>query len=208
MVDDIPKSLADLSDRKLRTKLLEKEHVFPLTYFVQKIRNERELEREVPDFDPLDGGIHAECLFLLEAPGPKAVQSGFVSRNNPDETAKNFFNFNQEVDIPRQKTIIWNVVPWYIGSEKKIRAAQQKDIQQGLAYTHQLIALLPQLKNIVLFGKKAQAIKNELSEHYKGLVIITSPHPSPMFVNRKKQNKESIISALKRAKIELGLGRE
>ena len=40
----------------------------------------------IPHFDPLDGGSNAQVLFLMEAPGPKASASGFVSRNNPDET--------------------------------------------------------------------------------------------------------------------------
>ena len=73
-------------------------------------------DHKIPQFDPLDGGIDAECLFLLEAPGPKAVNSGFVSRNNPDETAKNFFELNVGAGLERSKTITWNVVPWYVGS--------------------------------------------------------------------------------------------
>ena len=91
----------------------------PFIHFVQLIRQETGLAREIPYFDPLDGGIAAKCFFLLEAPGPKAVVSGFISRNNPDETAKNFFNLNQDADLPRKSTVSWNVVPWYIGSGKK-----------------------------------------------------------------------------------------
>jgi hypothetical protein len=43
---------------------------------------------EVPDFDPVDGGIGARALFLLDAPGPmtseagKRIGSGFISRFN------------------------------------------------------------------------------------------------------------------------------
>lgn len=197
---DTAKSLGDSQERKNRVKLLDKKHVLPLVHFVKYLRNERGLKREIPDFDPLDGGVDAECLFLLEAPGPRAVQSGFVSQNNPDETAKNFFEFNQEVGIPRRNTIMWNIVPWYIGNGQKIRAAQDDDIQQGLTYVQQLIALLPRLKVVVLIGKKAQTIEAEISEQFKNLTILTSPHPSPMFVNRKPENKDLIISALRKVK--------
>ncbi|MGH7717468.1 MAG: hypothetical protein ACREON_01305 [Gemmatimonadaceae bacterium] len=63
-------------------------------------------EARVPDFDPWDGGTDAEVLYLLEAPGGKAVESGFISRNNPDETARNFFELNRAAGIPRQRTVI------------------------------------------------------------------------------------------------------
>jgi hypothetical protein len=48
----------------------------------------------VPDFDPLDGGVNAQVLFLLEKPGPMAAEdgkragSGFISRDNDDGTAE------------------------------------------------------------------------------------------------------------------------
>ena len=48
-------------------------HVEPLADLVAAIRQAKGPEYDVPDFDPLDGGIAAEVLFLLEAVGPKAV---------------------------------------------------------------------------------------------------------------------------------------
>jgi hypothetical protein len=41
-------------------------------------------------------------LFVLEAPGPQAVRSGFMSRNNPDETAKNWFDPSRDTGINRR----------------------------------------------------------------------------------------------------------
>ena len=120
---DYPKSLGDPNERERRRTLLREKHIAPLTDFVDQIRKEQNKKDEVPYFDPLDGGINAQCLFVLEAPGPKTKVSGFISRNNPDETAKNSFEFHKEAGIPREKTILWNIVPWYIGSGKKIRAA-------------------------------------------------------------------------------------
>ena len=40
---------------------------------------------EVPDFDPLDGGVEARALFLFEKPGRMTAGqsgSGFISRDN------------------------------------------------------------------------------------------------------------------------------
>jgi hypothetical protein len=99
----------------------------PLRDFVQSLRNEIGPEARIPDFDPWDGGTAAEILFLLEAPGAKALFSGFISRNNPDETAKNFFELNAQAGIPRERTITWNIVPWYIGSGSRIRPANNRE---------------------------------------------------------------------------------
>ena len=118
---DAPKSLGITAVRGARVSALELPHVEPLSAFVRNLRAKMGPSYTVPYFDPADGGVQADCLFLLEAPGPKAVKSGFVSRNNPDETAKNFFLLNLEAGIDRERTIVWNIVPWYLGSGTKIR---------------------------------------------------------------------------------------
>src|SRR5687768_17686660 len=96
---DAPKSLADTSTGKARLAALSEPHIAPLAAFVKRLRQAAGHVEGVPDFDPLDGGVLAECLFVLEAPGGRAVRSGFVSRNNPDETAKNFYLLNQEAGL-------------------------------------------------------------------------------------------------------------
>ena len=126
---DAPKTLASEAERVTRSALLSQSHVEDLTHLVARMRAAKGAGYRIPDIDPLDGGAHAEVLFLLEAPGPKAVASGFISRNNPDETAKNFFLLNAEAGIDRRRTVIWNVVPWYIGSGTKIRPAKRDDVR-------------------------------------------------------------------------------
>ena len=121
---DAPKLLADQGACQDRRAALAQPHVAPLASFVDRLRRQQRGSR-VPDFDPWDGGVQAECLFLLEAPGPKSVASGFVSRNNPDETAKNFFELNHEAGLSRSRTITWNVVPSYVGDESRIGLSPQ-----------------------------------------------------------------------------------
>jgi uracil-DNA glycosylase len=108
---DAPKTLGDAEERGRRSGRLLSPHMRNLTEFVEALRSKTGYGEDIPNFDPADGGVEARCLFLLEAPGRKAVRSGFVSRNNPDETAKNFFKLNHEAGIPRHDTAIWNVVP-------------------------------------------------------------------------------------------------
>jgi uracil-DNA glycosylase len=119
--DDGPKTLGDPRVQKERCVALKAPHATALTRFVRALRKSTGQCTKIPFFDPFDGGTTARCLFLLEAPGPKAVESGFISRNNPDESAKNFFELNAEVGIPRELTVIWNVVPWYVGDGTRIR---------------------------------------------------------------------------------------
>lgn len=191
---DQPKSLGVEEVRSARFSMLHKKHILPLTHFVEEIRREQSLNDEVPYFDPLDGGIKAKVLFILEAPGAKAVASGFISSNNPDETAKNMFDLLNEAGFKRGETLLWNIVPWYIGSGQKIRPANSNDIRDGMQYLARLVDFLPDLKCIVLVGKKAAKAKPEIAK-LAPLPIFESYHPSPLFVNNRPENKEKILKS-------------
>src|SRR5207244_3223510 len=82
--DGKPKSLGSPVARAARHAELHERHIAPLTAFVDALRVEMGSHYQIPYFDPHDGGIAAEVLYLLEAPGAKAVFSGFISRDNPD----------------------------------------------------------------------------------------------------------------------------
>jgi uracil-DNA glycosylase len=116
-------ALALHEERARRRAMLCEPHIAPLATFVRGVRARRPDDR-VPYFDPLDGGTRADALFLLEAPGPKVVESGFVSRDNPDPTARNVRAFLIEAGIERRRVALWNVVPSYIGTGERIRPAQ------------------------------------------------------------------------------------
>jgi uracil-DNA glycosylase len=194
---DIPKSLGDpVHNAARRTRVLDP-HVRELTAFVESIRRERGLNEEVPYFDPADGGIEADCLFVLEAPGPKAVRSGFVSRNNPDESAKTWLEVNAIAGIPRHRTVIWNIVPWFLGADGRIRPAKARDIDDGWPYLIQLVNLLPRLRVVVLAGGKAQSVASRLRKSRPELKVLGCPHPSPMFVNRNPKNRDALVISLR-----------
>ncbi|HEY5706171.1 MAG TPA: uracil-DNA glycosylase [Terrimicrobiaceae bacterium] len=196
---DRPKLLADPTARRKRGEDLLAPHMVPLRDFVQSLRNEIGPGASVPDFDPWDGGTAAEILFLLEAPGAKAVFSGFISRNNPDETAKNFFELNAQAGIPRERTITWNIVPWYIGSGSRIRPANNRDVTLGASSLLRLLDLLPALRIVVLIGRKAEYAKDIISRSRPEMRILKSPHPSPLFVNNAPGNRGRILDVLREA---------
>ena len=195
--DDHPKSLSSSVVRAARLAELWEPHIAPLTAFVDALRAEMGADYRIPYFDPWDGGIAAEVLYLLEAPGAKAVVSGFISRNNPDETAKNFFQLNQQSGISRKRTITWNIVPWYIGSASRIRAANSDDIEVGIRPLGSVLDLLPGLRAIVLIGQKAQCASIRIARLRPKLRLFKSPHPSPLFVNNSPLNREKILVVLR-----------
>jgi hypothetical protein len=112
--------MRDANVRQRRKDMLNMPHILPLAAYSAQLR-ERNMG-EVPDFDPLDGGVDARVLFLFEKPGPMTAEagnragSGFISRNNDDATAAATFEFMRRAGIPRKLTLIWNVVPWWNGT--------------------------------------------------------------------------------------------
>lgn len=202
-MDDVPYSLKSEIEKTERVKLLQEPHIAPLTRYVDELRIRKGLTDGIPYFDPLDGGVEAECLFVLESPGRRGTQekakgSGFISRNNPDPTAKNFFNFNEQVGIPRELTVSWNIVPWYVGQKNKLGDVLPSDVYDGLPYLGELIDILPKLKVIVLMGGSARKNKviKYLNKNYRTITLIESLHPGAQCVNRDKRNRVQIIEAL------------
>lgn len=191
---DQPKLLGEPEALRERLSQLEDEHIITLTRFVHRLRERIGPQAAIPYFDPWDGGTEARVLFLLEAPGPKARNSGFVSMNNPDETARNLFEISREAGLNRKRLVLWNTVPWYIGSDRKIRPASSTDIAQGFESLKELLSLLPRLTAIVLVGRKAQRIEARVRALAPRLQIFHSPHPSPMFVNRRPENRGKLLS--------------
>lgn len=192
---DKPKLLGSPEARATRRAQLAESHMRPLAAFVERLRVLHP-SFSIPDFDPWDGGTAAEVLFLLEAPGPKAIASGFISRNNPDETAKNFFELNRAAGLDRRRTATWNIVPWYVGSGTKIRAVRSADIAEAIASLRELLTLLPKLGAVVLVGQKAQGAERHVKAVAPNTRIFHSPHPSPMFVNNKPGNRAVIEARL------------
>lgn len=160
--NDRPRSLREADERENRLRLVREPHVAELNRYVDDLRAEA-LEaglipspERIPYFDPCDGGKAAECMFVFEAPGPSAVKSGFISCNNDDVSAENFFWLNQEAGLPRACTVSWNVVPWALQEGGKNRNASPADIDLGGPYLKRILELLSFLRVVVLSGGSAQ----------------------------------------------------
>ena len=122
------------------------------------------------------------------------MRSGFVSRNNPDPTARNLANLLAQAELPRSVTVIWNVVPWYIGSDAKIRSANASDVEAGQRSLLALLRLLPKVREVVLVGRKAQRARPALSARGK-LRLTDCPHPSNQVFNRWPEKRTEALRA-------------
>jgi hypothetical protein len=98
--------------------------------------------------------------------------SGFISRNNDDPTAEATFDFMKQADLPRNRTVIWNVVPGW----NKTRKITATELSEGVAALKGLLSLIPKLRTIILVGQKARRAKPLLEG--EGFRILVSAHPS------------------------------
>lgn len=170
----------------------------PLSLIVERIRSEQQLAHEVPGFDPQNGNENARFLFVLEAPGPKAVASGFISLDNTDQTAKNFRTQLSDAGVRLTDIALWNVVPWYLGNAEltKIRGAKGVDVKQGLQYLTAVVAAIKNLQCIVLVGGAARQAHIHLS-HNTTARILSCYHPSPRVQNTIAGAAEENISVFR-----------
>lgn len=189
---DEPRTLRDPKEQERRRAMLALRHMAPLVAYTAELRRRDRVE--VPEFDPLDGGVDARILFLLEKPGPmtavagKRAGSGFISRNNDDPTAEAIFRFMREAGIPRELTVIWNAVPWW----NETRSVTPQEIRDGAESFTKLRRLLTKLSTVVMVGQKAARLEPYLRS--TGLELFRSDHPSPLVRAKFPSRWEAIPS--------------
>lgn len=157
---DHPRLLRDAEVVHSRHAQVDEDHVAPLNAWVRSVRSRLGDEAIVPLFDPWDGGIDGRVLWLLEAPGPRATVerggSGFVSCNNVDATAENTWRTREEAGVPRAAVVHWNAIPFYLGSDVRIRPPGDADVATAGPLITELLALLPAVRAVILGGRAAQ----------------------------------------------------
>lgn len=207
VVLDQPRSLKSKAEIEERMKHLDDEHISPLNEWVRDLRRRLGALAVVPWFDPMDGGTAADVLWLLEAPGPKATRerggSGFISCNNNDGTAENTWRTRVEAGIERQRAVHWNAIPYYLGSDTKIRAFNRLDVADVRVLIPELLELLPRLSLVILGGKAADAVWTAAGTTSSARVVKCS-HPSPTNLNTRPHLRAGIVDAWRQA--ELGSG--
>ena len=154
--------------------------------------------------DPANGNLTAKVLLVLEAPGPGAVASKRVSINNDDPTARNLKALLAKGELTSADLIIWNVVPWYCGNEEKtkIEVPSAKDVAEGIESLCTFVALLKNLKAIVLVGSTARKAHVRLSAKTRARILSchtcrnasSTPTEAPLGKTRKSLRSSGAAS--------------
>lgn len=197
--------------RDPRLNRLEDPHIASLTEYVRRLRKQRGGGESVPWIDPDDGGVHARVLLLLEAPGARAMGagsprseargSGFVSASNADPTARMTLACRTEAGLTAADCLHWNAVPWYVGDGNRIRPVNVTDLVEALPATRDLLRLLPDLRVVILMGRKAEDGWARLTKRYPSTSryrALPCPHPSGRSVYRPGA-RQQIVGTLRQA---------
>lgn len=184
-----PRSMRHNAVREARRRMLYEPHIAPLMEFRRRL--EADGLGEVPLFDPLDGGVNARVVFLLEKPGPKTSSfdkkgSGFISRDNDDPSAAHSFKFHQDSGLDRRETLLWNIIPWWDG-EIRFTAFHRR---LGVERVMELLSYLKRVDTIVLVGGTAHKAEKALGA--RGFRILKSWHPSMRVKNSYPEKFKSI----------------
>jgi uracil-DNA glycosylase len=65
-----------------------------------------------------------------------------------------------------------------------------------MKYLEQLLDLVPDLRVVVLIARKAQWAESRFRTRWPKLKIVNTPHPSPLFINNARDNRELILRPL------------
>lgn len=203
-VPEAPRGHRDPAVIAAKRARVNEPHVRPLNDMVREINRIRGAET-TPWFDPDGGGVGARALFLLECPGRMATAgrgSGFISADNDDQTAANFFTLRHEAGLPRDRLVAWNVVPWYLPAGNRTANATAADVREAAPWLARLIDLLPSLELVVLMGKRAQQGWDTYEGSHRlprSLDVLATPHPSPLALNGRPHRRDEIRDAMRRA---------
>jgi hypothetical protein len=185
MFFDAPRAFRDPAVLATRNELLATaERTLPLEARARSVGENHCSQKPgivLPHFDPAESGIEARVLLLLEAPGPKTVPewggSGLISVDNDDPTAQNVWKTGNAVGL-HEHVLAWNIVPSVLG-RASVKPTDQ-EIEQGANELRGLLDLLPELRVIVLAGRKAKGgwdahLDLELGGRYR---VLRTVHPA------------------------------
>ena len=198
----------ELDDPDIRTARLNALAAPHMAVLNDYVRGLRERYGRVPWLDPLDGGARARVLILLETPSPKGSEPRFVSRDNPSGTGRTIRRATAEAGLARTDTAIWNAVPWIIHADNaRNRAPRRPELREGITLLPAFLQCLARLHTVVMAGKAAGAAVETIQSAQPGLNLISTPHPSPVYINTRPELYGQLRDGFARAASALGARR-
>jgi hypothetical protein len=133
----------------------------------------------VCDFDPFGGGVHARVMYLAQDPSSTASQTGFISPDNNDASARATTEACAEAGLSDHERVHWNVYPWWL--EAPCETAVEWSDRLATQLLGELFELLPSIESVVLVGSKAERSWERLCRSLTVRSTIRTwagPHPS------------------------------
>ncbi|MEU2124569.1 uracil-DNA glycosylase [Nocardia niwae] len=196
-VPDQPRALAQRRVRRERAAALEMSHVRELNHLISRIEADTGFAN-LPCIDPLFGGVAAEVLFVLKAPegdaNPAITGKRFLSWDNDDVGAENFFRTCAEYGLDRRRCTAWNACPFPIEGDSPSRS----ELSRAEPYTRRMLGLLPRLRVVVLLGRPAQHAWQRMSLTGADIHLAHGASPSPPGINHPR-NRGSFEAAIRTA---------
>ena len=157
--------------------------IAPITDLVISLRAQG--RGDVPYVAPIYGGTQARLLTVLTSPGTATHAAprgtGFLCIENPDPAAANVKNLLADAGIKAVDLVPWNASPWFTKDAKPTAA----ELEAGVDPWIQLMALLPELRTIMLLGRAAKDGWNRVIRRrpeltsLPGLTVIKTHSPGP-----------------------------
>lgn len=176
-------------------------HIDVLDEYAQAIASR--YGNSIPRFDPLDGGVGARLLILMESPSRRGHERGLVSVDNPTPTGRRMREEMASAGICREDRVVWNVVPWYLGDDRKARNPTLAERRAGTLLLPSLLELLPRLEVVLTLGGPAREGWRSLG---LDLPHVAAPHPSNTNLCARPWALGEFRSALREAARLLGRG--
>jgi hypothetical protein len=198
------RAMRDRQFREQTVQQIDDAHVAPLNDLVRRLREERGDGESVPWFDPSDAGTDALILVLDDAPGRRGDpgDSGFASVLNDEPTAELMYLLLEDAGLKPDDAVYWNAVPWYDEGSNGDRAAGD---QEALAALEEVVALLPNLRVVVLLGSDAEEMWTALDDSADLEVdIVVAPHPDPEAVEGDPEERRRLTDAFALAGVAAG----
>jgi len=167
--------MRDAAFRQSQVAGTDDQHVAPINALVRRLRDHPG-RTWMPYVAPAYGGVEATVLILARDPGPKTDNqhgndgSGFLCAENDDPSAERLALLLDWVHLRQSECIVWNAYPWYVHGSDETRhglPATYKDV--GVPPLVELLALLPNLRAVVLLGGDAQDTWKRLEKRHPEL---------------------------------------
>ncbi len=200
-----PAFLAEMKERRYD------DHVEPLNKLVDDLISTR--NRWMPHISPHHGGVNAEVLLLLAAPGIGADDqdgangSGFLCVENDDATSELLATCLDRAELDASRTVSWNAFPWVVPGYKTPTEVQVRSATEPL---YRFIELLPDLHAVVLLGRMADVSWSQLKERRRdatlGPLVVKAPLPSGRGITKggkqsRSAGEDEVVNALTQARV-------